>query len=93
MIPTVVNIARASYLAGYKLQLEFDDGTRQLVDFEPFLRRAVHPDTRAFLDVERFRAFRVEFGNLVWGDHELCFPIADLYANQIDKQAILEGQA
>jgi hypothetical protein len=25
----------------------------------------------------------VEYGDLVWGDYELCFPVKDLYANQI----------
>jgi hypothetical protein len=27
--------------------------------------------------------FRVEYGDLRWGDYELCFPVKNLYSNQI----------
>jgi hypothetical protein len=29
----------------------------------------------------------------VWGDYDLCFPIMDLYLNQIDKQGDLQAVA
>ncbi|WP_404357410.1 hypothetical protein [Methylotuvimicrobium sp. KM1] len=37
-------------------------------------------------DISRdlFADFRVEYGELIWGDYELCFPVIDLYRNTIE---------
>ena len=80
-----LHIVSASSIGEHKLHLVFSDGCSQDVDFEPFLARSMHPGIQAFLDGKKFAGFRLEFGELVWGDYELCFPVADLYANQIDK--------
>jgi len=93
MTSQVINIIQADVLDKYRVRIEFNDGSVQVVDFASFLQRSRHPDVRKFLDRERFAAFRIEFGNLVWGDFELCFPVSDLHANAIDRQAALEGQA
>lgn len=79
----ITNIIQANYLGGYNIELEFNDGKRQKVNFEPFLKKSLHPEIRAFLSLEKFTQFRLEYGDLVWGDYELCFPVKDLYANQI----------
>ena len=89
----IINIVSATLIDKYKLRLSFDDGVVQEVDFGHFLNKAQHPDIRAFLDENRFNAFRLEHGELVWGDYELCFPIMDLYLNQIDKQDDLQAVA
>ena len=39
---------------------------------------------RKYLDVELFQQFSLIYGDLVWHDYELCFPIADLYEGTID---------
>ena len=65
--------------------MQFDDGVVNEVNFEPFLQRVRHPETRSFLEPSRFAEFLVEDGNLIWGEYELCFPIHDLYKNHIDK--------
>ncbi len=83
MIPKIVNLVTVTSDGDYRLHLCFDDATEQLIDFYPFLARAVQPDIRAYLDPARFAAFRVEYGELVWGDYELCFPMADLYHNRV----------
>lgn len=49
------------------------------IDFEPFLRRSRNPLIQAYLDPGLFSAFSIKEGDLVWGDYDLCFPIADLY--------------
>ena len=41
-------------------------------------------DIRAYLEPVRFAGFRVEYGELVWGDYELCFPVIDLDRNMIE---------
>jgi hypothetical protein len=89
MTPAVINIVSAEFIGDYKIRLAFDDATQQLVDFKPFLSRSVHPDIRKFLNADRFVAFRVDRGDLVWGDYDLCFPIIDLYRNQLENPALL----
>jgi len=79
-----VSIVRAEWDGDYRIRLDFDDGSSQTVDFLPFLGRSTHPDIRVFLQPELFRAFRLEYGELVWGDYELCFPTIDLYRNRLD---------
>ena len=93
MTDRIINIVSAEPAGDLCLRLRFDDGTEQVVDFKPFLSRSVHPDIRAYLDPERFAAFRIQFGELVWGDYDLCFPVIDLYRNQLEKLAALETAA
>lgn len=83
MIPPVVSILTALHEEGYAIRLTFDDGTEQRIDFGPFLFKSLNPDIHRWLDPEAFASFRVEQGDLVWGDWELCFPIADLYRGRI----------
>jgi hypothetical protein len=78
-----VKIIKAKHLGGYCLELEFGDGKRQRVNFESFLRKSLHPEIQSYLAMEKFKQFRLEHGDLVWGDYDLCFPIMDLYENQI----------
>ncbi|MCX8085617.1 MAG: DUF2442 domain-containing protein [Rhodocyclaceae bacterium] len=93
MMPEIVNIVSAESAGDLCLRLRFDDGTEQVVDFRPFLSRALHPSIRAYLEPARFASFRIEQGDLVWGDWELCFPIADLYHNRLEKTAALDEAA
>ena len=39
-----VEVISAEYLDGYRLAIGFSDGHVQDVDFEPFLRRSLHPE-------------------------------------------------
>lgn len=88
-----INIVTAEPAGDYRLHLTFDDGREQTVDFKPFLTHARHPDIRAYLDLNRFSDFRIEYGELVWGDYELCFPIIDLYRNQLEHNTPQEAVA
>ena len=90
---TIINLLTAVRVSECKLRLLFDDATTQTIDFKPFLQGSRHPQIRAYLDDARFASFRIEYGELIWGDYALCFPIADLYANQIDKHHLLEAAA
>jgi hypothetical protein len=93
MIPATITIMAVELVGDYALRLSIYDGTAQTVDFKPFLSLSRHPDIRAYLDPACFAAFRVEFGELVWGDYDLCFPIADLYQNRLIPEAALEKVA
>lgn len=93
MVSTTINITSVEQVGDYALRLVFDDGTAQTVDFKPFLSLSRHPDIRAYLEPARFAAYRIEYGELVWGDYDLCFPIADLYQNRLMPNAVLEKAA
>jgi hypothetical protein len=93
MTPLIINILTAELVGDYRIRISFDDASEQTVDFRRFLSDSAHPDIRAWLDPERFSRFRVEFGDLIWGDYELCFPIIDLYRNRIDHRTSLEALA
>ena len=93
MTPATINILTAKQVGDFRIRLQFDDGIEQTVDFTSFLTRALHPDIRAWLDPTRFATFRLEYGELVWGDYDLCFPVIDLYRNQIEHHNSLESVA
>jgi hypothetical protein len=80
---SIIQIVSAQAAAGYKLKIRFSDGTSRSVDFQPFLVSSSNPLIRAFLDRKRFAEFAVRDGDLMWGDYEICFPIADLYEGRI----------
>ena len=91
-----VDIERVEHVGGYRLKLVFSDGCERVVDFEPFLSASLNPGTRRFLDSEAFATYRTEWGNLVWGDYEMCFPIDDLYAGRLSEKrhlAVAEERA
>jgi hypothetical protein len=79
-----INIMMAELVGYYRLHLTFDDAKEQTVDFKPFLTHAQHPDIRSYLDPIKFAEFRIEYGELIWGDCDLCFPVIDLYLNQLE---------
>ena len=79
----LIDITGVEYISGYTLRLRFNDGFERDLDFEPFLRKSGNPMIRAYLQPKKFANFRLEHGDLVWDDYELCFPIADLYENSI----------
>ncbi len=78
-----LEIEEAEYVSGYKLRLVFNDGIYQTVDFEPFLRQAQNPDLTQYRQLRKFKNFHLHYGNLMWGDYEMIFPIADLHAGKI----------
>ncbi len=83
MTAQLISVASAVLIGDYLLRVHFEDGTSRDVDFGAFLRKSLHPNIRKWLDPAAFSTFRVEYGDLVWGDYELCFPVADLYRGVI----------
>ncbi len=78
-----IDIQNAEYLGAYKIKFRFSDGTENLVNFEPFLSNAKNPMTRKYLDEREFGNFELKFGDIIWNDYELCFPVWDLYQGRI----------
>jgi Protein of unknown function (DUF2442) len=83
MSTEVLFIETAKPEQGHTLNLRFNDGACRTIDFAPFLSRSQHPQIRSFIELDKFASFRVEHGDLVWGDYDLCFPITDLYAGRV----------
>jgi hypothetical protein len=76
-------IVKAEYLHDYKIKLQFNDGVTRTVDFASFLSSARNPDTTDFRSLEQFKKFRIEDGDLIWGDFQMIFPIMDLYKGEL----------
>ena len=78
-----IAITQAKYLGEYEIYFMFSDQTEQTIDFSRFLNRSRNPMTRKFLDQKLFRNFKIEFGDIVWNDYELCFPIGHLHEGNV----------
>lgn len=78
-----LSIIDAEYLGNYKIKLVFSDNLERIVDFGNFLSKAKNPMTQKYLDEKLFSSYSIKYGDLIWNDYEMCFPIWDLYMNQI----------
>ncbi len=63
---TLVRIRSAQPTKGFRVRIEFTDGTIREVNLEPYLRGPVFQQMKA--DLKTFRSFRVDarMGTLVW---------------------------
>ena len=80
---TFLSIESAEHAGEYKVKLLFDNGIERIVDFSRFLGNSRNPHIRKYLDVNKFKCFAIQNGDLQWNDYDLCFPIADLYDGKI----------
>lgn len=76
-------IENANYKGDYVIGLRFSDGVERDVDLAIFLRNAKNPMTKKYLDKDLFKSFTIEYGDLIWNDYEMCFPILDLHEGKI----------
>ncbi len=70
----------------YKLRVTFADGKSNVVDFEPYFIKRPHPQYDQYYDPVRFLDYKLEYGNLVWGENwDLMFDPLNLYYNNLFK--------
>jgi len=70
-------VIKAIYVDGYKVEIWFSDTTVKIVDFGPFLQKHPNPQHNKYPDTELFKQFKIEAGNLVWGENwDLIFPVS-----------------
>lgn len=81
-----IEVIEARYLGDFVVRIHFNDGVEKAVDFKSFLKNSRHPAIQKYLDEALFKTFSIKDGNLDWNDFELCFPIHDLYNNNILKE-------
>lgn len=79
----VVSILKAEYIKEYKIKFVFSDQVEQTIDFAPFLHDAKNPMAKKYLDKQLFQNFTIEYGDIIWNDYEMCFPIWDLHEGRI----------
>ncbi len=75
----VISIDKAEYVRNYEIKFFFSDGVERLIDFGTFLKNAKNPMTKKYLDKQLFVKYSIEYGDIIWNDYELCFPIWDLH--------------
>lgn len=79
----IIKIEKVKYLGNHKLKLYFNDDTKQIIDFSSFLLSSLNPMIRKYLNPEEFMKYELDNGDLEWNYYDLCFPVADLYENNI----------
>ena len=79
----VVAIEKAEYKGDYVIYLRFSDGVERNIDCSSFLKKAKNPRTKKYLYKELFKSFTVDYGDLIWNDYEMCFPVWDLHEARI----------
>jgi hypothetical protein len=79
----VISIDKAEYIREYSIKFSFSDGVEQLIDFSGFLNRAKNPMTKKYLDIQLFKNYSIVYGDIIWNDYEMCFPIWDLHEGKI----------
>ena len=79
----IISIKKADYIGEYKIKFSFSDGVERLIDFSGFLTNAKNPMSKKYLDKKLFRNYSIDYGDIIWNDYEMCFPIWDLYEGKI----------
>jgi len=52
-------------------------------EYEDFLNSARNPMTRKNLKKELFKNFSISYGDIVWNDYEMCFPVWNLHEGKL----------
>ena len=79
----VISIISAEYIGGYEIKFSFSDGIVGIIDFSEFLKNAKNQMTKKYLDQKLFQNYSIEYGDIIWNDYEMCFPIWDLHEGKI----------
>ena len=79
----VISITSAEYIQDYQIKFSFSDGIERMIDFREFLINARNPMTSKYLDKKLFRNYTIEYGDIIWNDYEMCFPIWDLHEGKV----------
>lgn len=74
----------ASYLGEYKFSITNSDAIEKQVDFEKFLREDKHKSVKKYLDLEKFKTFKIHNEKIIWGKNgDIIFPIQDIHEGNI----------
>jgi len=77
-------VTGATLLQDFKINIEFSDNTCRVINFEPFLKENPHPQWDKYRNINQFKKFKIENGNLIWGRNwDLIFPVYSLYTGNL----------
>ena len=80
-----LNIINAEYIGNLSVKILFNDKTENIVNIGNFIKNNPHPQYNKYLDEKKFKKFKIENGNIVWGNNwDLIFPTEQLYNNTIN---------
>jgi DUF971 family protein len=79
----VISIIKAEYMGDYRIKFSFSDGIEKVIDFNDFLKNARNTMTNKYLDKQLFKKYTIVYGDIIWNDYEMCFPIWDLHEGTI----------
>jgi hypothetical protein len=71
------DITEAQYIDNYKIKLRFEDGAIGIADLSDYPNEK--NIFRAFLDMNYFKDYRIEYGTIIWGNGELDIAPERLY--------------
>lgn len=80
---SALSVKSATHKIGHILEIKFNDGHIQCVDFAPFIFSSGHPDYERYKSLDSFLGFNIVDGNLNWDDYTMIFPVEDLYHNRL----------
>lgn len=80
-----IKVIKYESVGDLTLRITFNDNTVQVIDFTSFLDRATNPMITQYQDPDKFFSdINLEYGELIWGDYEMLFPVWDLYNGIVD---------
>ncbi len=81
----ILKILSAKYLEDYRILLVFNNNKSVEVNFKDLLESSPYRNEKKFLQPELFQQFRIELGDLVWKDYDMCFQAKNLYNGVLRK--------
>lgn len=75
-----MKVKNAKYIQEYIIEVFFNDETVKRTNLRSFLFSVTNPMTTKYRNIELFKKFKVEYGNLSWGiDGEMELSAESLY--------------
>ena len=79
-----ISIIKAEYVGNLSVRILFNDNTANTIDIGSFIKKHPHPQYNKYLEEKNFKKFKIDFGNIVWGNNwDLIFPLEQLYDGKI----------
>lgn len=80
-----LQVINAVIVGNLSVLLYFSDNTQQTIDIGDYIQKHPHPQYNKYLNPKEFATFKIENGNIVWGeDWDLIFPIEQLHQGRIE---------
>jgi hypothetical protein len=77
-----MKVLSAKYIDDYKVEIIFDDKKKNIINFLPAIKS--NPVCKKYLDISKFKKFKVDQGNIVWGNNwDMIFTLESLYNNTL----------